>query len=250
MLREFKADLHIHTCLSPCADEEMSPQRIIKQAKMSKLDILGICDHNSAENVTAMKKVGQREKIKVFGGIETSSEEEVHILALFDGESELFELQAIIYEKLSGFNDEGVFGKQMVVNEDDEVIGFNNKLLIGATSLSLKTIVKTICSLGGLAIASHIDRESFSIIGQLGYIPEGLVLDALELSAGYEGSLSRQRRGTADYEQYGFPLLSFSDAHFLEDIGKSFSIFLMEEASIGEIKKALSGKDGRRIMFG
>ncbi len=249
-MREFKADLHIHTCLSPCADEEMSPQRIIKQARMNKLDILGICDHNSAENVIAVKKIGQREKIKVFGGIEATSEEEVHILALFDSESELFEFQAIIYEKLSGLNDERVFGKQMVVNENDEVIGFNDKLLIGATSLSLKTIVKTIRSLGGLAIASHIDRESFSIMSQLGYIPEGLLLDAVELSAGYERSLSRQRRGTANCEQYGFPLLSFSDAHFLEDIGKSFSILLMEAASIGEIRKALSGKDGRRVMFG
>ena len=249
-MREFKADLHIHTCLSPCASEEMSPQRIIRQAKMNKLDILGICDHNSAENVIATKKIGQRERIKVFGGIEATSQEEVHILALFDSESELFEFQAIIYEKLSGLNDESVFGKQIVANEDDEVIGFNNKLLIGATSLSLQQIVETIRSLGGLAIASHIDRESFSIIGQLGYIPEGLLLDAVELSHGYERSLSHQRRGSTDYEQYGFPLLSFSDAHFLEDIGKSFSIFLMEGASIGEIKKALSGKDGRKVMSG
>jgi len=243
MLKEFKADLHIHTCLSPCASDEMSPQRIVEQAKINKLDIIGICDHNSAENVTATRKTGEREKIVVIGGIEVTSQEEVHILALFDNEKDLFEFQAVIYEKLSGFNDEKSFGKQLIVNDNNEIIGCNNKLLIGATSLPVHKIVQTICFLGGLAIASHIDRERFSIFGQLGYIPEGLPLDALELSP----NCDRRKRNLKDY---GFPLVTFSDAHFPEDIGKSFTIFLMEEANIEEIRKALSGVDYRKVMFG
>jgi len=249
MLREFKADLHIHTCLSPCAGEQMFPQRIIKQAKMNNLDIVGICDHNSAENVMAIQKIGEREKIAVIGGIEATSQEEVHILALFDNAKELFEFQEVIYEKLSGLNDEKVFGRQLIVNEDDEVIGSNNRLLIGATSLSLQKIVQTISSLGGLAIASHIDRGSFSIIAQLGFIPEGLLLDALELSPNYEDRPPSFAERRANAELYGFPLVTFSDAHFLKDMGKSFTIFLMEETSIGEIKKALSREDGRKVMI-
>ena len=242
MLREFKADLHIHTCLSPCAGDDMSPQSIVKQAEIKKLDIIGICDHNSAENVTATQETAKRKRITVIGGIEATSQEEVHILALFNDEKDVFEFQAVIYEKLSGFNEDEVFGKQLIINEDDEIIGINNRLLIGATSLPLQKIVQTICSLKGLAIASHIDRERFSIIGQLGFIPEGLPLDALELSPNYD-------RRIRNHELYGFPLVTFSDAHFLEDIGKSFTIFLMEEANIEEIKKALTGKDGRRVMF-
>ena len=249
MLREFKADLHIHTPLSPCADEEMFPQRIIKQAKMNNLDIVGICDHNSAENVVATQKIGWRGMIAVIGGIEATSQEEVHILALFDNIKELFEFQEIIYEKLSGFNDERVFGKQLIINEDDEVTGSNNRLLIGATSLSLQKIVETICSLGGLSIASHIDRKSFSIIAQLGFIPEGLLLDALELSPSYEHQTGSFASRWVSPELYGFPLVTFSDAHFLKDIGKSFTIFLMKEASVGEIKKALSGEDGRKVKI-
>ena len=249
MLRKFKADLHIHTSLSPCADEGMFPQRIIKQAKMNDLDIVGICDHNSAENVMATQKIGQREKIAVIGGIEATSQEEVHILALFDSVKELFEFQEIIYEKLSGFNDEKVFGKQLIINEDDEVTGSNNRLLIGATSLSLQKIVQTICSLRGLSIASHIDRKSFSIIAQLGFIPEGLLLDALEVSPNYKYRMSYFTERQSNPELYGFPLVTFSDAHFLKDIGKSFTIFLMKEASVGEIKKALSGEDGRKVMI-
>lgn len=249
MLREFKADLHIHTSLSPCAGEEMFPQRIIKQAKMNNLDIVGICDHNSAENVMATQKIGERKKIAVIGGIEATSQEEVHILALFDNVKELFEFQEIIYDKLSGFNDEKVFGKQLIINEANEAIGSSSRLLIGATSLSLQEIVQTICSLEGLTIASHIDRGSFSIIAQLGFIPEGLLLDALELSPNYEHRTSSFAGRRVNPELYGFPLVTFSDAHFLKDIGKSFTIFLMEEASIREIKKALSGEDGRKVMI-
>ena len=242
MLKEFKADLHIHTCLSPCADDEMSPKNIVEQAKIKKLDIIGICDHNSAENVTATRKNGERRDITVIGGIEVTSQEEVHILALFNCEKDLFGFQTVIYEKLSGFNDDRVFGKQLIVNENDEIVGINDRLLIGATSLPVNEIVQKIHDLKGLAVASHIDRERFSIIGQLGYIPEGLQLDALELSPHY----ARREKSLEDYE---FPVVTFSDAHFPEDIGKSFTVFLMEKATIDEMKKALSGKDGRRIML-
>jgi PHP family Zn ribbon phosphoesterase len=249
MLRKFKADLHIHTSLSPCADEEMYPQNIIRQAKINDLDIVGICDHNSAENVLAAKKIGQEEDVAVIGGIEATSQEEVHILALFEDNKELFEFQKIIYNKLSGVNDEKVFGKQLVINENNEVVSLNNRLLIGATSLSLQEIVQSINSLGGLTIASHIDRESYSIIAQLGFIPEGLLLDALELSPNYKWKMDYIDGKQINPELYGFSLVTFSDAHFLRDIGKSFTIFIMEKASIEEIKKALSGKDGRKVMI-
>ena len=146
--------------------------------------MIGICDHNSAENVACAKKVGEKEGLTVIGGIEVTSQEEVHILALFSEDRDLFELADLIYENLPGINDERVFGEQIVVNEDDEVLGFNKRLLIGATVLPLRQIVDRIHSLSGLAIAPHIDRESFGIIGQLGFIPDGLELDGLEVSPG------------------------------------------------------------------
>ena len=192
MLREFKADLHIHTCLSPCADDDMSPQNIVKQAEIKRLDIIGICDHNSSENVAATQKIGKNKRITVIGGIEAASQEEVHILALFDDKKDVFEFQAVIYENLSGFNDDGVFGKQLIINENDEIVGINDRLLIGATSLPLQEIVQTIYSLKGLAIASHIDRGRFSIISQLGFIPEGLPITKTSLpSLGATSDISR-----------------------------------------------------------
>ena len=101
----FKADLHIHTCLSPCAELEMSPRKIVREAKRKGLEVIGICDHNSAENVPAVEKNARKEGIRVIGGMEVTSKEEVHILALFDMEDKLFSLQEKVYENLHGTND-------------------------------------------------------------------------------------------------------------------------------------------------
>ena len=245
MLKRFEADLHIHTCLSPCGESSMSPRRIVEQAKLKGLDIIGICDHNSAENVVCAKKVGAKEGLAVIGGIEVTSQEEAHILAFFDEDKDLFELANLIYENLPGINNERVFGQQIVVNEHDEVLGFNKRLLIGATVLPLHQIVDRIHSLSGLAIASHIDRESFSIIGQLGFIPDGLELDGLEVSP----RLSLKKAQFEFGETFDFPLVTFSDAHTLEDVGKSFTCLLIEEANVKEIRKALSGEDGRKVVI-
>lgn len=242
MMKTMKADLHIHTCLSPCGDLGMSPSGIAKQAKTKEIDILGICDHNSSENIPALIKAAQKYEIVVLPGMEVTSQEEVHILALFDEQDSAYKLQEIIYAHLPGENDEDTFGMQVVVNAEGEVLSFNNKLLIGASTLPVEDVVKAIHALNGLAIASHIDREGFSLIGQLGFIPEGLDLDALEISPAisYEEAMLRFNPP--------YPLTCASDAHFVEDIGKGYTSFYIAEGTIGEIKKALMNADGRKII--
>jgi anti-sigma regulatory factor (Ser/Thr protein kinase) len=239
MMRMVSADLHLHTCLSPCGDGEMRATAIVKQAGQVGLDMIGICDHNSGENVNAVMKAGVREGLAVLPGIEVTSREEVHILGLFRVERDLMHLQDMVYENLPGENDEQAFGPQLVVDEWDRVVGTNRKLLIGATTLTVEQIVEAIHRHRGLAIASHIDRERFSLIGQLGFIPKGLELDALEVS----------RPPSAKWD-YDYPMVTSSDAHFLEDIGKSPTCFMAEELSFGEIEKALRCEDGRRIVTG
>jgi PHP family Zn ribbon phosphoesterase len=242
MLKAMKADLHIHTCLSPCGDLTMSPKAIAQQAKIKEIDIIGICDHNSVENVPALIKAASRFDISVLPGMEVTSLEEAHILALFDRLEPALELQKIIYSNLPGENDEEAFGMQVVVNAEGEVLGFNNKLLIGASTLSVDEVVKTIHSLEGLAIASHVDREGFSITGQLGFIPTDLDLDALEISSHMSFEEARKRFDPV------FPLTTSSDAHYLEDIGKVSTTFYIENSSTEEIKKALLNRDGRKII--
>ncbi len=235
----FKTDLHIHSCLSPCADLEMSPRNIVREAKKQKLDIIGICDHNSCENVPYIKKSAENEKLNVTGGMEITSKEEVHILALFDNEETLFAMQEIVYEHLQGLNDENLYGDQVIVNENDEIVDFNKRLLIGATDLSVESIINRIHELNGIAIASHIDRPSFSLISQLGFVPEGLQIDAYEVSV----------EENIDVFKYEYsPVVTFSDAHTLDGIGKKFTNFSMEHANLQEMGKALLGIDGRKVF--
>lgn len=237
-MRKVRADLHVHTCLSPCADDEMRTAAIIEHAKKAGLDMIGICDHNSGENVCSLMKAGLREGLSVIPGVEVTSREEVHILGLFNSEEDLNCLQDIIYENLPGESDEDAFGPQLVIDEYGNVVGKNSRLLIGATTLSLEQIVDAIHRLAGLAIASHIDRQRFSIIGQLGFIPKALKLDALEISMP-----SSMEQG------HDYPVVISSDAHFLQDIGRNSTCFMIEDSSLAEIGKALRNEMGRRVLL-
>jgi PHP family Zn ribbon phosphoesterase len=216
----------------------MSPRNIVRHAKKNRLDIIGICDHNTCENVPHVKKCAQDEELYIIGGMEVTSSEEVHILALFDEEEQLFSMQEFVYDHLTGTNDEKFYGEQVVVDENDEIIEYNTKLLIGATELTVEQIVAMIHQLNGLAIASHVDRQSFSIIGQLGFIPVGLLIDAIEVSTNDKAS---------SFTDLNLPLITSSDAHTLDAIGRSVTDFYMEEVNIETMRKSFLGEDGRTV---
>lgn len=200
------------------------------------LDMIGICDHNSAENVMAVMKAGLREGLSVIAGMEVTCREEAHILGLFEDEHALMQMQEVVYANLPGTYYDESFGPQTVVDEWDHAIGANHRLLIGATTLTVEQVVEAVHQHSGIAIASHVDRERFSLIGQLGFIPEGLSLDAVEVS-----------RPSTMQQTYNYPVVTSSDAHFLEDIGRHYTYFLLEELSVNEIRKALQNEMGRSL---
>jgi PHP family Zn ribbon phosphoesterase len=245
MLRWFKTDLHVHTCLSPCADILMSPRKIIATACTQHLDIIGITDHSSSENAGAVMSVAGAAGVVVFPGMEVCTQEEVHVIAVFERLELARELQSVVYAGLHGRNDPDAFGLQVVANERDQVECFEERLLIGATDLSIEKVVERVHQLNGLAIAAHIDRESFGIIGQLGFIPEGLGFDALELSSNISDEDAEARFGV--YRRY--PFLRSSDAHYLNQLGKNNTMFRMEEPSFAELRKALQHVDGRSVRM-
>ncbi|MCP5053043.1 MAG: histidinol-phosphatase, partial [bacterium] len=176
-------------------------------------------------------------------GMEICSREEVHILGLFKAVEQAQAMQEFVYDHLPGENQAEVFGYQVIVNEKDEIRGEVSRLLIGASRLSLQEIVVKIHKLGGLSIASHVDRPSFGIIGQLGFIPEDLSLDGLEVS--YRVPLNDVRKKIPG--SMNFPFISSSDAHFPDDIGKAKTVFTLAAPTFEEIHLALKGKDGRQI---
>lgn len=246
MLRRYQADLHVHTCLSPCADLTMSPKRIAERAHRERLDMLGICDHNSAENVKAAIRAGGKNGITIIPGMEVTTAEEVHIMALFPRPEDALKLQRVIYRSLpAGNNQPNLFGDQIIANEFDDVEGFNPRLLSAATGLTVDELVSKIHKYGGLAIASHIDRETNGIIGQLGFIPDGLAVDGLEISSADRLAETSERNP----EIGKYPVLAASDAHFLNDIGRSRTYWTMAAPTFTEIRLALLGIKGRHIKI-
>jgi PHP family Zn ribbon phosphoesterase len=234
---EFSVDLHVHTCLSPCADDGMVPTRIVARALEAGLQAIGICDHNSAGNVAAVREAAGGRSLRVLGGMEITTSEEAHILALFDEPEELLLLERLVQEGLAGRNDPEAWGDQILVDARDQPIGIEERLLSGASALTAEAAVREIRALGGLAIASHVDRPAFSLAQQLGFIPPELPLDAVEISWHHRGD-------RAPLAAFGFPLVSFSDAHFPEEIGRRSTRFRVTEPTVGELRRALQAGGG------
>ncbi|MCB2189580.1 MAG: PHP domain-containing protein [Deltaproteobacteria bacterium] len=245
-MRLIKADLHLHTCLSPCGELEMSPTAVVERAAELGLALIAITDHNSAENVAAAREAARRlgpAAPHVLAGLEVTTGEEAHMVVLFEDLSAALTFQAMVYDHLQpGENDPDVFGLQVVANADDEVEGFNPRLLIGATDLAVEEVVRRVHSLGGLAVAAHLDRPSYSLVGQLGLLPPDLPLDAVEISA-------RSDPAAADAWLMGRQLtvLTSSDAHQLDMVGRVWSELELAEPCLAELALALAGAQGRGV---
>jgi 3',5'-nucleoside bisphosphate phosphatase len=221
----------------------MSPRNIVARARSVGLDMLAICDHNSAENACAVIRAAAAACPVALPGLEICSREEVHVLAIFEHPDAALTMQSTVYDHLSGRNTPELFGDQPVVGENGEILGFQDRLLIGATDLGLEWIIGEIHRLRGLAVASHIDREAFGVIGHLGFIPPSLHFDALELCS----PMTREAAAVRFPSAASFVLIRNSDAHRLEEIGAGACTYLMEAPVFGELRKALAGADGRTV---
>lgn len=234
-MRSFKADLHIHTCLSPCGDLDMSPRNIVAQAKEKGLDLIAITDHNSTRNVRTCIELGAKNNLFVIGGCEINTQEEVHCLAFFPNLEVLDEFQQFLDNYLPDIkNDVQIFGFQVAVDEDDNVIYEEEKALIAALNVDLEEVAEKVLSMGGIFIPAHIDKTKNSIFSQLGFIPFDLKYNALEISW-----RTTQEKFNANYPKLAEKtFIRNSDAHYVEDIGKVFSEFQMEDLSWESFKAA------------
>jgi len=245
MLREYCADLHVHTCLSPCADLDLSPREIVARAKQEDLDIIAITDHNSAQNVPAVMHLGTQAGLKVIPGMEVQTREEIHLLTFFPDWPSAASWEREVYRHLPEvLNDPAIFGDQPVVDEEGNIIRFEQRLLLNSTDLSLEEVKRRVEEYGGVTIPSHFDKGSFSLISQLGLIPEDLELEALEMSRRSE-FLEQMIRTNASLT---IPRIISSDAHRLAEVGSARTIFLLAEASLEEVRLAFRSQGGRRIV--
>ena len=238
--------MHIHTCLSPCGDLDMSPRGIVAAAGQMNLDLIAVCDHNTAENTAAAFRAAERKggRPRVLAGMEICTVEEVHVLALFDTCEQALDMQKLVYGHLpKRTNRPEIFGEQVIANEDDEVEGFVDRLLIAATGLDITFVVSAVHERGGLAVASHVDRPAYGLYSQLGFLPPGLALDGLEISARCDVEPFIRRHP----ELRNKALLRGSDAHFINEIGQGWTEFNLADLSVKEIVMALQGLEDRSI---
>lgn len=243
-MREWSLDLHIHTLLSPCADNSMLPSTVIGRARELGIEVIAITDHNTVENVASFLDKGREMGIKVIPGMELQTSEDIHLVCLFNSLAEAYKCQEIVYQKLPPLkNKRDIFGEQWRVDKNGGKIRELERLLLVGTELSIDTAVQIVHELGGICIAAHIDRQAYSLWGHLGNLPHGLPLDGVELTP----HLARNSAQLAQIKQEGFDYVVSSDAHYLDSFNPPQCFAFMEEVSLKELKLALKHQAGRFI---
>lgn len=243
------ADFHIHTLLSPCAEIEMTPHHIVMRAAEFGIGAVAITDHNASANALAAVKAGERYGVKVFPGMEVECLEEAHIVVLFDTLKQLNAWQQLVDGKMNGLlNNAEKFGGQFVVDDDDNFIREEERLLLAPLRMTAAEVVREVERLGGMSIAAHIDRPSYSIVGQLGFIEPDFGFAAAEISAaGWRASKQSKLQRVAGY----LPFVTDSDAHNIMDFVQGpKNLITVEELTIAELKLALTNSSGRSWKAG
>jgi PHP family Zn ribbon phosphoesterase len=242
-LRTFRAELHVHTVLSPCAEVEMIPPLIVREALARGITLLAITDHNASANVGAVQKAAAGSGLTVLPGMELQTREEVHLLCLFDTLAQMASWQAMVDERLPKIeNNVEFFGEQFIVDETGDFIRRETRLLITSANLTFGEAVKGVEHLGGLAIPAHVDRKTFGLIGVLGFVPPDVSLAALEISRHLSPAEARARFPQIQ----GYPLLQGGDVHRLEEF-LGANEFTLAEPTIAEIRRALLAQEGRAL---
>lgn len=243
-LHPYKADLHIHTVLSPCGDLEMSPTNIVDKALSRGLDMIAISDHNTTRQVKVTQKIGRERGIFVLGGVEVTSQEEAHCLAFFETDEQLDEFQEFLDAHLPKIpNDEDRFGYQLIVDENEEIIGEEEFHLLNGIDVDIEGIYEEVHRIGGLFIPAHVNKGSTSLMSQLGFIPPDLKADGLEINR--FTTKEEFLKKNAYLKKFGF--ITDSDAHFVDNIGDVYNVIYMAHRTFDEFRKAIKGIDGRYI---
>jgi PHP family Zn ribbon phosphoesterase len=230
--RTVACDLHVHTCLSPCADDNMGPEAIVEAALEQEINVIAVCDHNSAENVEQVVEAAAGTALLVIPGIEIASDEEVHIVVLFPTVGQALAMQKLAYGHLAGKNVPEKYGDQRVVDRHGRTVRLAEYMLIGKTDLKAVEILKQAGKLGGLAIAAHVDRPIFSVATKFGGIPDEMKFDALEVSPNVD--IDKARAFFA-----GFPVITSSDSHTLDQIGRVRIVLDVKSFDFEGVREAL-----------
>ncbi len=233
---KYYCDLHIHSTLSPCGDDDMTPNNIVNMASLCGLDIIAVCDHNSIGNVKATMEVAKDTPLCVVAGMELETSEEVHFLCLFED----YETAVLFDDWLSPYkpkikNEPKIFGTQCYLDENDELLGYEENLLVTACSVSIYDVKKKIDALPAVILPAHIDRASYSIISNLGFIPDDLQFSAVEISS----SMTKEEACEKFSYIKKYNIITNSDAHYLGNIYEHQNPIELSAPTAKELVRAL-----------
>lgn len=244
-MKSYRADLHVHTVLSPCAQIEMIPPLIVREALEQGIQLIAITDHNSTRNIASVQKAASGTGLVVLPGMELQTREEVHVLCLFDTLAQAEAFQKEVDLALPAIpNQPDFFGEQFVVDETGDFIASEERLLITSTHFSLREAWEKVTSLGGIYIPAHVNRKTFGLIYNLGLVPEDFPILALEISRH-----TTPAKAVVEFPQVrGYPLIQNGDVHGLDEFLGS-NIYSIEETTTAELSLAMVGKESRSVTY-
>ncbi len=239
----YRAELHVHTVLSPCAGVEMIPPVIVESALQKNINLIAITDHNATANIGAVMEASKGTGLTVLAGMELQTREEVHVLCLFDSLEQAEAWQRSVDAHFENFpNDVDKIGEQYIVDTTGNFIRSETRMLITNIDMSLEDAVRAVNALGGLVIPAHVERRAYGLLAELGFASP--IFEALEIS----------RHTTVEnvIKQFpqikNFPLLQNGDVHYRDGFLGAME-FEIETANIMEIRKAIRGIDKRRMRI-
>ncbi|MHC1741228.1 MAG: PHP domain-containing protein [Anaerolineaceae bacterium] len=244
-LHHFRAELHVHTALSPCAEVEMIPPLIVEESLARGISIIAITDHNSTANVQAVQKAAANTALLVLPGMELQTAEEVHSLCIFEtlAQAEIFQRKiSDLLPKIQ--NQPEHFGEQFVVDETGEFVRREDQLLIISVNISLNLAWKFVNDLGGIFIPAHVNRKAFGLLENLGFVPQDIPIQCLEISRHLLSS-----EAVKQFPQLaGYTLLKGGDAHRLDELA-GVNEFTLSAPTFDEIKLAIQGLNRRKVSI-
>lgn len=232
-------DLHIHSCLSPCGDDDMTPANIAGMAAVKGLDVIALTDHNTSKNCAAFLKMAENYGVIAIPGMELCTSEDVHVVCLFPDLYASMDFDAYVYEKMFKIkNKEAIFGAQLLYNEKDEIIGHEPNLLLSNAAIHFEEVFDLTEERGGIMIPAHIDKTSNSLISNLGFVPP----DSRFMCAELKDLTQLSKLSAANPYLKTCQIVSNSDAHYLEDIHEPEYFLNAASRKITDILEALKGR--------
>lgn len=229
-------DFHLHSCLSPCGDNDMTPANMIAMAALKNLDVVALTDHNSSKNCPAFLCMAKKYDIIAIPGMELCTQEEVHVLCLFSRLEDAMNFDGYVYEHLIPVpNNQSIFGRQQIYDEEDQVVGEEPYLLINATDISFEKVYDLVKDYNGIMIPAHIDRMANSLLYNLGFIPPESKFSCVEL---YDKAKMESLRKENPYLD-NCKVITNSDAHYLGHINEGVNFIHSESRDIKDILRAL-----------